>query len=501
MKKIFLFCLPLVLYLAGNAQNTLLTLKQQKDDFEVFKGGLKEGHAGLYYYIDKTAFENLCDSTEKTFTDGATLEDYYLKLRFIITCLHHGHTRISLPTNGNVNYKMAVLDSTKLYLPYELLIVNKKLIIKADCSREQLIPKFSVVKSVNNISAKALIEKMLPYMPADGINKTFKYYSLYNYFYFHYLFNLFYPGKKGVKLEIEHNKTHFYIQLLKPAVIDSIYFANNKKGISQYDKQLAYNGNLSGQTAWLKIGSFYKGFIENFGQRYEPFIDSAFTDIKANGIQTLVLDLRNNEGGGDGYDNILLSYLISNTAKEKGIVKVPGIHFSYNNYAVNLSEDVKGFINNPAEFLRDDSSLYINEKYVEMMREGNITPQNNKFSGKIIVLTNGGSFSAANAVISHLYNDRKKTNRQIVFVGEENGGGIYTNSGCAGQGYTIKLPNSAIQIDMPFLCFGELKKNYPAKRLPDFEVYDSIESLKEAKDDVLQFAASNNMKLAISGKR
>ena len=41
---------------------------------------------------------------------------------------------------------------------------------------------------------------------------------------------------------------------------------------------------------------------------------------------------------------------------------------------------------------------------------------------------------------------------------------------------------------MPFLCFGEFKKDYPKKRLPDYEIFDTIADLKSNKDNVLNFA-------------
>jgi len=210
MTKSILFFSLLALTIISKviAQSSPLTVKRQNVDFTIFKGGLLEGHSGLYYFIDKVSFGKKCDSIQKTFYEGASIENYYLKLRYLVTLLNHGHTRISLPTNGNINYKMAVLDSTKLYLPFEFIIVNKQLIIKEDCSKEQLFPKYSIVKSINGSSTKTLINKMLQYIPADGINQTFKYYNLYNYFYLHYLFNLFYPDKKGVKIELENNNTH-----------------------------------------------------------------------------------------------------------------------------------------------------------------------------------------------------------------------------------------------------------------------------------------------------
>ena len=204
------------------AQQTTLSLAKQTEDFEIFIGGLKEGHAGLYYFIDPKTFAAKCDSVRKTFVNNASTEGYYLKLRYLVTLLCHGHTRINLPTNGWVNFKMGVLDSTKLYLPFEFIIVNKQLLIKEDCSKEQLFPKYSVIKSIGGVSTKILLSKMLEYIPADGVNQTFKYYNLYNYFYFHHLYNLFYPEKKAFKIELENNNTHYYIQGLKAREIDSI---------------------------------------------------------------------------------------------------------------------------------------------------------------------------------------------------------------------------------------------------------------------------------------
>ena len=313
--------------------------------------------------------------------------------------------------------------------------------------------------------------------------KHLKYYNLYNYYYFNYLFNLLYPDKKGVKIEVKNNNTHYYIELLKAREIERKYFAKTTKNVSQYYKQLEYKSNLPNQTAYLKIGSFYKGLIEQFGQKYEPFLDSSFADIKSKKIRHLIIDLRNNEGGGDGYDNMLLSYLINKPIVPENTT-VSGRKFNFLKYTVNLSDEVKAFIENPNEFLQNDTSLVLKEQYSGQTMLPN---QNNLYNGKIIIITNGGTFSASTNVIKQLYNFRQKSNNKILFVGEENGGDIYSNTECAGQDYTIKLPNSSIEVDMPALCTGQLKKNYPKKRLPDYTVYDNIEDLKKGDETILKF--------------
>lgn len=469
------------------SQTKNLSIAEQAEDFKIFTGSLNEGHSGLYYFINKATFEKKCDSVQKTFKENSSVENYYLKLRFLITSLNHGHTRISLPTKKPVNYKMEVLDSTKQYLPFQFIIINKQLFIKTDCSKEQLFPEYSVVKSIDGVSTKTLINKMLKYIPADGINQTFKYYNLYNYYYFHFLYNLFYPEKKDFEIELANNKTHYYIKGLLPREIESNFKSKSKQNISEYGKQLEYNSNINSNTAYLKINSFYKGLIENNGQKYEEFLNNSFADIKTKSIKNLIIDIRNNEGGGDSYDNILASYLIDRKpTSNDGIIKVPGKEFKYTSYTYDLSDDVNGFLQNPSEFLKGDSSLQIKKQYVEMMTSV-IAPINNQFLGDIYVLTNGGSFSASTNFITQLYRYRINSNRKIFFVGEENGGDIYSNTECAGQGYKIRLPKSLITVDMPFLCFGELEKKYPKKRLPDYEVFDNPKDLSNNKDTILEY--------------
>jgi hypothetical protein len=471
----------------GATPDPKLSLKQQNEDFAIFKKGLEEGHSGMYYFITQARFLQQCDSVQNTFREGLSEGDYYLKLRYLITLLSHGHTRIKLPYRGFVNYKMMVLDSNKLYLPFQFRIAKDQLIVLEDCSNEQLIPRFSVVKSINGVSAGQLIKEMRTYIPADGVNQSFKDYTLYNYFYFHHLFNLFYPDKKGVKIEIEKNQTHFYMELLRPKAIEKNYLAKTQKGISTYGPQLAYQADLTKSVGTLRVGSFYKGLIEGKGQRFEPFLDSCFSDLQQKSIQNLILDVRSNEGGGDNYDRILFNYL-GDLNLGKPITYLPGTQFSTLPYAINLSDDVSMFVQNPQEFL-NENTLQLKQKYQDMMDPYSPQARSNRFNGNIYLLTDGGSFSATTYLIGFLYKLRQADpQRKILFIGEENGGDIFCGTLCAGQSYTIKLPNSLIEVDMPILCFGELKKDYPKQRLPDYEAFPTHETLKQGKDAAMEFA-------------
>ena len=116
------------------AQSPTLTSVQQAEDFTIFTGALQEGHGGLYYFIDKRIFAQKCDSIRKSFREGESIGSYYLKLRYLITLLRHGHSRINLPGEKGVNYKMGVLRKDKQYLPLQLIVSDKKLYVLNDCS-------------------------------------------------------------------------------------------------------------------------------------------------------------------------------------------------------------------------------------------------------------------------------------------------------------------------------------------------------------------------------
>ncbi len=477
--------LLLISFQTVSAQSASLTLAQQQEEFTIFRGGLEEGHNGLYYFISRQAFARQCDSVRKTFIKGASIDVFYLKLRYLSALLCHGHTRVNLPGGQPVNFYMAVLKPDRLYLSLQLILINNSLYVLQDCSAEQKVKRGAEIIRINGKQVKALLDTMRRYLSADGRNQTFKQYQLYNYYYFHFLYNLLYPTETAFDVIMAGNKTPLRIAGQTPAAMARNYEAKTGKPIGHFEKQLAYNSMMAPATAYLKVGSFYRGFIESQGQRYEPFLDSVFKDLQQRGAKNLILDIRNNEGGGDGYNQLLFAYLGGKPLHVAGDSRVASRKFAYTNYLVDVSDEAKAFLANPSAFLID-SSLVLKPEFQNSDLPLQLTAP--VFKGRLYVLMNGGTFSAANNLVSDLYFHRNSTGRAVVFIGEENGGDVYSGVLCAGQSFKIQLPHSGIQIDMPFLCNGELNTVYPTKRLPDFIVSNSIQDVMQERDAVVEFA-------------
>ncbi|AQG79158.1 hypothetical protein AWR27_07375 [Spirosoma montaniterrae] len=472
-------------FASGQAQPPRLTLSQQRDDFAIFRGSLEEGHGGLYYFIDKATFARQCDSIGKTFREGITVDGYYLKLRYLLTLLRYGHSRINLPGEGEPNYWLNNLKKDRRYLPLQLMVIDQKLYVLGDCSEEQRVSRGAEILSINGKPARQLLDSMARYIPADGINQTFKTYFLYKYYYLHFLYNMLYPNEMEFSLRLAGQPKPVRVKAQLPSAMEKAHKMLTGKSLSHFENPTQYKAVVAPQTAYLKVGSFYKGFIENFGVRFETFVDSAFRDMNSRSTQHLIIDLRDNEGGSDGYSEKLLAHITPSPILP-GQMVVPSKTFPFQQYAINLSDDIKGYIADPAEFLRDDKTLFIKQKYLDMMG-ATILPTKDRFTGQIVVLINEGVFSAGAGFVEKLYKYRQTTGQKITFVGEELGSDIYAGILCAGQSYIIKLPNSAITVDMPFLCWGEFTKKYPAKRLPDYRVLPTITGLLQGHDEVLQF--------------
>ena len=105
----------------------------------------------------------------------------------------------------------------------------------------------------------------------------------------------------------------------------------------------------------------------------------------------------------------------------------------------------------------------------------------NHFSGEVLVLIDGGSFSATSELCAIMKRDRR-----AIFIGEETGGTLDGNtSGISDQ---ITLPKSRIKIRVPLIKYvsaiGDINYEHGRGIFPDHHITPS----DEKEDIVLKFA-------------
>jgi C-terminal processing protease CtpA/Prc len=106
------------------------------------------------------------------------------------------------------------------------------------------------------------------------------------------------------------------------------------------------------------------------------------------------------------------------------------------------------------------------------------------FTGKVLILMNGGSFSAAAQFVSQVHFHKRAT-----FIGEESGGGYYGNS--SGRSVNVILPKTKLFVRVPLVTYYMAVreyKDYARGVMPDYPVRYSIKELLAGTDKELALA-------------
>jgi C-terminal processing protease CtpA/Prc len=191
--------------------------------------------------------------------------------------------------------------------------------------------------------------------------------------------------------------------------------------------QLSYPADMPA-TAILNIASFtYRDYF-NFHKKL-------FRELRHNQIQSLVIDLRGNTGGRGDVCIDMMQYLMKKdfyfTLMEEG--NVSQSRFTY------LAEQAEK-TSIPIDLNVVDHSPY--STHYDFNAPQSLAT--NRFKGKVYLLVNRGTFSAA-----ALFAIALKKQMDCVLIGEETGGGV---AGCDGGNIVnIKLPNTQFELEIPVM--------------------------------------------------
>jgi C-terminal processing protease CtpA/Prc len=200
-----------------------------------------------------------------------------------------------------------------------------------------------------------------------------------------------------------------------------------------------------------------------------------FRKLEKNRSENLVLDLRNNGGGSLPNTYRLLSYLIDSSTTQTmrtNIRNYPYREYTRGNVWFRFTRFAYRVIGEKRSVNDTDNFIYT------------IKPRKrHHFDGKILVLINGGSFSASSLVAAYL-----KSTGRATFIGEETGG---TLEGCnAGITPYYKLPNTKLRVRMPaFRIIHDVSPQITGKGvLPDHSVEYTFRDIVGKRDLELQKA-------------
>ena len=478
-------------------RETPVSAEKLKQDVDYAYNKLQKLHPNLYWYISKDSLDFKFDSLKTTISKPLKPNEFYQKLAPVIAKIREGHLRLYPFEKRLTKKEIRDLKNQKgLLSRYNFVLDGDRVFVKDNTDK---IPNMAVgteILKIKDIPIKDLLEKYRPFVNSDGYNKTFLKYSLERRWpsFFTAEFGILDSVKVETKINNEVKTFYLNREKISKEEKKKEETANKKLTKSETGKvkdynilTKSYNRDLQFPTkdstiAYMKIKTFS-------GTYSRKFYKQSFATLKKSPAKYLIIDIRDNLGGSLYEINNLYSYLVSDEFKFINDIEVTSRSAMFQaDYLANFPILVKPLAIIVYPFYLVGTALStkkVNEKIY--LRNNGIfalkKPKKNNFKGKVYVLINGSSFSAASILPSTL-----KDEKRAFLVGEETGG---ANDGTvAGRYSTEKLKNSKLYLPIglmliqPNIKFTNTKKGV----VPDKEIIPTLEEILQKKDVQLDWA-------------
>lgn len=399
-----------------------------RQDIRLLDSVVMKLHPGIGIYCSAADMQAGFSACSKAVTDSITQREFRLQLKLLLDQLHCGHTEVLY---SKPFYKQ--LRPLKLnYSPLVFVPVENKVYVLGYLGKKQdsIIKKGTQVTQINGITVDSMLRHSARYISSDGLSMSGKQH------YVQLAFNSVFPALFG-------RPDTFDIQFLEGNQLKQAKFAAvqlksmpvlplGAKDDSLFRKfkqaAISYRYLDSAKTTMLmKISKF-----SHVGDK--KAYRKLFRKLQKNNCTNLVIDLRNNGGGSIANSYRLLSYLLTESRTQTLKTRVK--HYPYRHYT--RGDVAFRFTRFAYKTVGTYTSRHDTDVFVYTIKP----KTKNHFNGKVVVLINGGSFSASCLVASYL-----KASDRAVFIGEETGGG---EEGCnAGITPYYRLPNTGIQVRLP----------------------------------------------------
>lgn len=466
--------LPLTECLGRQLQSEAVKIDQQYllEDLETLQYWITEAHGDPYRFTAKKEIESQFEEARSIVrkSEALSLTEFYGEVMKIMALLKDGHSSSFLPTLDRME--------GKVFFPLRIRFIEFKPHIIQNLSNQD-IPIGAELLEINGQPVNKLFEFLSEFVHRDGNIRLVRYRRMESNFYLSLLFKTFGVSKDiytvKVKLEKDDIKT-FQLKAIDQSTARAKASSIGKKSETLSFKML----NEVEKVGYLKVGSFNTTLFEDNYELYTKKIDDLMSKVASNNVETLILDLRNNRGGEDSYSLYLLRYFMEDTFSMYG-----DLTFQKNDY--KFLPDGKHWDIPESAFIKNKEGTYdvTNILWPDGPSTlGEFQPLKNKYKGKLIVLINSGTFSAASGVSSKLHYSKRAT-----FVGEETGGSYI---GCvAGFTPTIALPNSRVMINLSLMNIRQpfFDKAWTDRGvIPNVTIEPTIGDILQGKDIVLEKA-------------
>ena len=470
------FCL-LLAALALNSSVTAaaaadLTPDQAAQDARVLKRALTALHPALTKYRTQAEVDVAFARFEARAQSARDAGAMYLAAAEMATAIRCGHTWANVLNQGGAARALLLDAANKL--PFTMTLVEQRWLVLA--SADAGVAAGDEVLAVNGVAAREMVERMRPYLRADGSSDGKRMRQLghdrFDFSQMDIVWPLLSPPVEGrYRVELRDAAGKVKSVQVGALTFDARKGALAARGIQPMSEAWALRIDGDIATMALPTFSFWNSKFD-----WARFIDESFAELARRRVPNLVIDIRDNEGGDGAIGGRILSHLIrapltfTSSQTITAYERVPYILVRY------LDTWDYGFFDRTGQVEKLSEGTAAGKYRVkDRASTDTIVPVATPYAGRVFLLV-GGENSSATFQFAQLAQQA----RAAVLVGQPTGGNQRGLNG--GELTWVTLPNSGVSVDIPLLAATYTASTPDASVTPDSVVERTFDARRAGRD-------------------
>lgn len=469
--------LLLALLASAAAPQELLTPAAQRSDLRYLRAVLENHHAGYDRYTPRAELGRRFGAVEAALDAPCTPLELYLLLAPLVDAIGDGHTQLKAPAEA---YRRV---NAGRHFPLQVLVTAGGIWVHHVLTDAEAPPPGAELLAIDGVEVAEIRRRMLALETSDGSVLTDKLHKLSNPVRFSFHYQALFPGTERFELDWRApGSPEVRTTTVAGLTIQEVNAARRRIDRDRDLLELRWEEDVP----VLRVGTFAHQHYSAAGVDFDAALVRVFRELAERGARALILDVRDNGGGTDAHVVALAAHLLEGPFTLYRAVTLPTCRLPVSAAGLRLVGGLRPFeeLEVRAGAIHDDGLRALPDGTWSCADHPNlrpVAPREPRFDGRVIVLQNGGSYSATGELTSLLHHAGRAT-----FVGEEGGAGYYGSS--SGAFAAVTLPRSGLRVDVPLVRYELRVAGYePRDRglVPDHPVETTIEDLLGGRDPVL----------------
>lgn len=437
-------------------------------DIAILKHAYTAMHPGLQRYLTPSDVEAGFATLQGVWSARPSRADAYLALSRFLSSIKCGHSYANFYNQSDE--VVAELFDGKTRLPFHFRWLGGEMVVTANGS--DALPRGTVIRAIDGEPVSSVLASLLPYTRADGTNDAKRVAQLEvrgidNY----ETFDIFYGltrRRSGQSFRLTTDAGDRVVQAIDLKQRQAQITVPAKNDVPQWELKFE-----SKDVARLIMPGWA---VYNTKWDWKAWLDGVMEELATKQVRTLIVDLRNNEGGLDCGDEILARCIdqpLKRASYERRV-----------RYRV-APKELDPYLDtwDPSFKNWGKDAVDIGNGYFRLIESGGdsrapIMPKGPRFKGQLIVLV-----SPTNSSATFQFASLVQSNKLGLLVGTPTGGNRRGING--GAFFFLRLPASGLEVDLPLIGTFPATPQPDAGVVPDVTVKETVADIREGVDAVL----------------